>query len=324
VIDRRAFLATVSAGILAAPPAADAQQPAKVPRIGVLENQLLGSGDAFHDGLRQFGYVEGKNIAIEWRWADARAERFPELAAELVRLKVEVIVATNNPAVAAAQKATKTIPIVMVLVTDPVGLGFVASLAQPAGNITGLTLQAPEIAGKRLQLLKETVPHLTRVAVLWDPTETGRRQAVKETEVAAPRLGLQLQKLEARNPTEIGKAFAAMTREDVGAILIWGSSMLFAQRATIAELAAKSRLPTMCPAPEWTDVGFVMSYGATLTDMYRRATYFIDKILKGAKPPDLPVEQPTKFQLVINVKTAKALGLTIPQSLLLRADRVIQ
>jgi putative tryptophan/tyrosine transport system substrate-binding protein len=302
---------------------AEAQQPPKVPRIGVLDLGSPGSDNAFYDGLRQFGYVEGKNIAIEWRW-DARAERFPELAAELVRLKVDVIVATNNPAVAAAQKATKTIPIVMVIVTDPVRLGFVDSLARPAGNITGLTIQAPELAGKRLQLLKEAVPHLTRVAVLWDPTEPGRQQVVKETEVTAPRLGLQLQTLGVRSPSEIGSAFTAMHRENVGAVLVYGSSMLWAHRATIAELAAKSRLPTMCPSPEWMDAGFFMSYSTSLSDMFRRAPYFVDKILKGAKPADLPIEQPTKFGLVISAKIAKALGLTIPPSLLVQADRVIE
>ena len=325
MISRRAFVCTLTGGLLAAPRAAEAQQLSKVPRIGVLEaNRLLDSVNAFHDGLRQFGYVEGRNIAIEWRWAGESAERFPELAAELVRLKVEVIVATNNPAVAAAQKATTTIPVVMVLATDPVRLGFVASLARPGGNITGLTIQTPELAGKRLQLLKETVPNLTRVAVLWDPTEPGRRQLVKEAELAAPTLGLQILTLQARDAREVRGAFTAMTKERVGAVLVYGSSLLAAQRAAIADLAVKNRLPTMCVAQEWMDAGFVMSYGASLNDMYRRAPYFVDRILKGAKPADLPVEQPIKFELVINLKTAKALGLTIPQSLLVRADEVIQ
>jgi putative ABC transport system substrate-binding protein len=309
--------------LLVAAPQVEAQQLSKVPRIGVLDAQSLGQGRraAFEDGLRQFGYVDGKNIAIEWRGEHATAEQF---AAELVRLKVEVIVATNNPAVAAAQKATTTIPIVMVYATDPVGLGFVASLARPVGNITGLTIQSPELAGKRLELLKAIVPNLTRVAVLWDPTEPGRRQLVEEAEKVAPRLGLQLQTFEARNARDIGSAFTAMTGARVGALLVYGSSILGANRVAIAELAAKSRLPTMSVAREWMDAGFVMSYGASLNDMYRRAPYFIDKILKGTKPADLPVEQPTKFELVINAKTAKALGLTIPSSLLLRADELIQ
>ena len=309
--------------LLVAAPQVEAQQLSKVPRIGVLDVQSLGQGrrTAFEDGLRQFGYVDGKNIAIEWRREHATAEQF---AAELVRLKVEVIVATNNPAVAAAQKATTTIPIVMVYATDPVGLGFVASLARPAGNITGLTIQSPELAGKRLELLKAIVPNLTRVAVLWDPTEPGRRQLVEEAEKVAPRLGIQLQTFEARNARDIGSAFTAMTGARVGALLVYGSSILSANRVAIAELAAKSRLPTMSVAREWMDAGFVMSYGASLNDMYRRAPCFIDKILKGTKPADLPVEQPTKFELVINAKTAKVLGLTIPSSLLLRADELIQ
>ena len=322
-MDRRTFLAGTGAVLLAEPWAADAQPLSKAPRIGVLEASP-GFDDALHDGFRQFGYVEGTNIAIEWRWARARAERFPELATELVGLKVDVIIAANNPAVAAAQKATKTIPIVMVMVTDPVRLGFVASLARPAGNITGLTIQAPELSGKRLQLLKEVAPQVTRVAVLWDSTEPGREQLVKETEVAAPGMGLQLRTLEVRSPSQIDSIFASMAKERVGAVLVYGSSLLYAHRARIADLATRYRLPAMCPAQEWMDAGFVMSYSPSLNDMYRRAPYFVDKILKGAKPADLPVEQPTKFGLVINLKTAKALGLTIPPSLLARADQVIE
>jgi putative ABC transport system substrate-binding protein len=322
-MDRRAFLGTVAGSVLAAPLVTEAQQLVKVPRIGVLDASP-GFENAFIDGLRRFGYVEGNTITIEWRRAHARAERFPDLATELVRLGVDVIVAANNPAVAAAQKATKTIPIVMVLVTDPVRLGFVASLARPAGNITGLTIQAPELAGKRLQFLKEAVPNLTRVAVLWDPTEPGRRELVKETELAAPELGLHLQAFDVRSPNEISSIFTAMTRDGVGAVLVYGSSMLYAHRAKIVELAVKSLLPTMGAAPEWMDAGFVMSYSPSLNDMYRRAPYFVDKILRGAQPADLPVEQPTKFVLVISAKRARALGLTIPPSLLQRADQVIE
>ena len=211
----RALVVMLALSVLSGPVAAEAQEPPRAPRIGVLEANP-GFATAFHEGLRQVGYVEGKNIAIEWRWAHAKAERFPELAVELVRLNVDVIVATNNAAVAAAQKATRKIPIVMVIPTDPVRLGFVASLGRPAGNITGLTIQAPELAGKRLQLLNEAVPHLTRVAVLWDSTEPGRRQLVEETEVAAPKLGLKLQTLEIRNPGEIGRAFTAISKEGAG------------------------------------------------------------------------------------------------------------
>jgi putative ABC transport system substrate-binding protein len=323
-MDRRTFVSRVTSGLLAAPLAAEAQSLAKVPRIGVLEANPSPGRDAFDEGLRQLGYVDGNNIAVESRWAGERAERFPELAAELVGLKVDVIVATNNPAVAATQKATTTIPVVMVLVTDPVRLGFVRSLARPAGNITGLTIQSPELAGKRLALLKETVPTLTRVAVLWDPTEPGRRQLVKETEAVAPKLGLQIQTLEARDMRGLPGAFTAMTRERVGALLVYGSSLLFAQRAAITELATKNRLPTMCPASEWMDAGFVMSYGVRLNDMYRRAPYYVDRILRGAKPGDLPVEQPTRFELAVNLKAARALGLTFPASLLQQADRVIE
>ena len=250
-------------------------------------------------------------------------DRVHEFAAELVRLKVDVIVAANNLAVAAAQKATKTIPIVMVLSTDPVHVGFVTSLARPAGNITGLTLQTPELAGKRLELLRDAVPHLTRVAILWNPTEPGRAQLVKEAELAAPKLRLQVHPLEVRDARDVGTAFTTMSRERVGAVVVYGSGLLAAQRATIAGLAAKHRLPTMCVAREWMDAGFLMSYGPRLTDLYRRAPYFVDRILKGAKPGDLPVEQPSKFELVVNVRTAKALGLTMPPSLMLRADQII-
>jgi len=318
----------ISVALLFFTPALDvkAQQPPKVPRIGVLDAQSLGPDpdDAFREGLRQLGYVEGKSVAIEWRRTHEKAERFPALAAELVRLEVAVIVAANNPAVAAAQKASTTTPIVMVLATDPVRLGFVTGLARPASNITGLTMQTPELAGKRLELLKAAVPNLTRVGVLWDPTEPGRRELVNEAEVAAPRLGLRVQTFEVRNGQEVPSVFAALRRARVGAVLLYGSSMLATYRATIAELAAKGRLPTMSVAREWMDAGFIMSYGPNLNDMYRRAAYFVDRILKGAKPADLPVEQPTKFELVINLKTAKALGLTIPPSLLLRADQVIE
>ena len=324
-MNRRAFLSAVTGGLLAAPLAAEGQQPTKVPRIGVLGGALDSSLDnAFRDGLRQFGYVEGNNIAIEWRRAGGRAERFPEFAAELVRLEVEVIVAPNNPAVAATQKATTTIPIVMVVATDPVRLGFVASLARPSGNITGLTIQTPELAGKRLQLLKEAVPHLTRVAILWDPTEPGRRELVKEAEAAAPRLGLQLQTLGVQSGREIGSAFTAMTTQRAGAVLVYGSSMLTAHQATIAELAARKRLPAMYGLREHVEAGGLMSFGPSFVANFRRAAFFVDKILKGAKPGNLPVEQPTTFELTLNNRTGKAMGLTIPPSLVLIADHIVE
>ncbi len=323
MIGRRAFL-VVTGGVLVVPLAV-AQPAGKVYRIGVLTAQTPeGShADAFRRGLRELGYVEGQNIATEWRSAHS-SEQFPDLAAELVRLRVDVIVASNNPAIQAAQRATKTIPIVMVFAADPVSLGFVASLARPGGNITGLTSQANELQGKRLQLLKETVTNLSRVAVLWDPTEPGRRAQVGEVEAAARAAGVRLRLLEARSPSELDSAFVAMIKEGTRAVLVQASSMLLAQRARIAEAAVKSGLPAMFLAREWVEAGGLMSYSANITDLYRRAAYFVVKILKGAKPSDLPVEQPTKFELVINLKTAKALGLTIPQSVLFRADEVIQ
>jgi putative ABC transport system substrate-binding protein len=316
----------VLVALLAAPLIAKAQDTKKAPRIGVLMPQSPGGRGtaALREGLRELGYVEGRNIAIEWRFAGGKAEQFPDLAADLVRGKVDVIVATINPAVAAAQRATSTIPIVMVMATGPVGSGFVASLARPAGNITGLTTQATDLHGKWLQLLKEAVPNASRMAVLWDPAEPGRRDEVREAEVAAPALAVQLQLFEARTPSELDRAFSAMTSDGAGAVFVWPSSMIYAHRARIAELAAKSRLPTMCVARWYVEVGCLMSYAPDLVHLYRRSAYFVDRILKGVKPGDLPVEQPTKFELVINIKAAKALELTIPQSLLLRADELIQ
>jgi putative ABC transport system substrate-binding protein len=312
--------------ILVGPLVGAAQPPGKVARIGVLSSVPAGSprADAFRQGLRERGWVEGQNAAIEWRWAQGRPERYPDLAAEVVRLKVDAIVAGSNAAIAAAQKATRTIPVVMVYSTDPVGLGFVSSLARPGGNVTGLTGLATELQAKRLQLLKETVPNASRVAVLWDPTELGRRAQVGEAEAAARAVGLRPELLEARRPSELDDAIAAAAKEGVSAVLVVPSAMLADYRARVAELAAKSRLPTMCLTREWVEAGCLMSYGTNYPDLHRRAAYFVDRILKGAKPAELPVEQPTKFELVINMKAAKALGLTIPQSLLLRADEVIE
>jgi len=277
----------------------------------------------FRQAISELGDVEGQNIAFEIRSADGRPERLPGLAAELVRLKVDVLVASSNVAVAAAQKATTSIPIVMTNTSDPVALGFVASLARPGGNITGLTIQAPDVAGKTLQLLREAVPGLARSAVLWDTSFPGR-QALSELEAAARALEIHLQLVEVGSPGEIEGAFDAVARDRTRAVFIAGSPMQFGERARIAELAVKRRLATMCVLREYVEAGCLIGYGASLVDGFRRAAYFVDRILKGAKPADLPVEQPTKFELVINLKTAKALGLTIPQSLLLRADEVIQ
>ena len=312
---------------LAAPLAVNAQPAGKVWRIGVLTG--LASIESpryapFRAALREFGYVQGQNIVIEARSSGGRAERFPDLAAELVRLKVDVIVAGDNPAIAAAQGATRTIPIVMVLAMDPVATGFVGSLARPGGNITGLTVQATELQGKALQLLKEAVPAASRVAVLWDPTEPGRRVQATEAEVAARALGLQPRLLEVRSPAGLDNVFAGMAREKVDAVLVHPSQMAFAHRARIAELAAKSRLPAMGMVRWFPEAGGLMSYSAKDTDQFRRAAHVVDKILRGAKPADLPVEQPTRFELLINMKTAKSLGLKIPQSLLLRADELIE
>ena len=314
-------------GGLAVPAVAEAQQTRQIPRIGVLGGQSPEISPpilTLREGLRELGYVEGQNIAIEWRWAGGRNERFSDLAAELVKLKVDIIVAPTTPGALAAQRATRTIPIVMGFVSDPVALGLVANLARPGGNITGLGVPTPEIAGKRLQLLREVVPAVTRIAILNDPNQPGISAELKGTEAAALALGVQLQVWEARSSGDLDRAFTAIVRERAAGILIPPSTTLFAYRAHIAELAAKHRLPTSAWARELTEAGCLISYGANQPDVARRVAYFVDKILKGAKPSDLPVEQPTKFELVINLRTAKALGLTIPQSLLLRADQLIE
>lgn len=294
----------VLALVLFFPPlAAEAQQPRKTPRVGVLASASPEDANpayGLRDGLRELGYVEGQNVAIEWRWLRGDDTRSPDLATELVRLKVDVIVAVNNPATLAAQRATKTIPIIMVIARDPVRSGFAATLARPGGNITGLTTQAPELSGKRVQLLKEAVPNLSRLAVLWDPALTGMQQSVRETEIAAKALGSQVQVLEARSPSELVRAFDEMARERADAVVVQGSDMLFTHRARIAERAVKSRLPAICAFREYVEAGCLMSYAASLIGQYRRAAYFVDRILKGAKPADLPIEQPTKFELVIN------------------------
>jgi len=317
--------------ILVAPQAADGQPTGKVYRIGILGNAppttpaVARLYEAFAEGLRERGYMEGENLVIERRWAEGRVERFPSLAAELVRLKVEVIVAGPTPPAVAAKNATGTIPIVMWGVGDPVGQGLVASLARPGGNVTGLSFSVGwETFGKGLELLKETVPKVRRVAVLSNPANASHALAIENVKVAARSLGVQLQLLEARGPEEFEGAFAAMAKERVAALLVPTDPVFFLHRARLAELAAKNRLPSVHSLREYVEAGGLMSYGPSLLDLLRRAATFVDKILKGAKPADLPVEQPTKFELVINLKTAKALGLTIPQSLLLRTDQVIE
>ena len=262
---------------------------------------------------------------IEYRWAEGRFDRLPDLAAELVRLKVDIIVALATPAAAAAKNATETIPIVMIGVGDPAGIGLIASLARPGGNVTGLSFSVgPEIIGKGLELLKETVPKVRRVAILSNPANPAQPLAMREVNVAARSLGVQLQLLEARGPNEFDGAFAAMAKERVGALLVVADGLFILHRTRLADLAARSRLPAIYGYREHVEAGGLMSYGSSLRDLWRRAATYVDKILKGAKPADLPVEQPTKFELVVNLKTAKALGLTIPQSVLVRADEVIQ
>jgi putative ABC transport system substrate-binding protein len=268
--------------------------------------------------------VEGQSIAIEYREAQGKYERLPDLAAELVRLKVDVIVGATVPTIQAARQATKTIPIVMTLVADPVATGLVANVARPAGNITGLSTMAPDLMGKQLELLREVLPKASRVAVLWNPANPSNALQLREAQDAARALGMRLQPLEVRDPTEFEKAFAAMTRERAGALLVLSDSTLLTQRERIADLAAKSRLPAVSGGRAHAEAGGLIAYGANIFDIWRRAATYVDRILKGAKPAEMPIEQPTKFELVINLKTAKALGLTIPQSLLGRADEVIQ
>jgi putative ABC transport system substrate-binding protein len=332
MISRRTFLTTVTGGLLAAPLLVEAQ-PAKVARIGFVLFGPLESPEtrqtleAFRQGLRERGYVEGQNIVIEYRSAGGKIDRLPGLGTELARLKIDLIMARNTPMARAAQQATTTIPIVAAVMGDPVGDGLVASLSRPGGNITGLTFLGPELVPKRLGLLKEAFPKTTRVAAIWHPGAFGERTSrdmVKETEAAGRTLGVQLQLVEVRGADEFDRAFSTITRERAEALVVFPSTMLFNERKRIVSLATKQRLPSMFAAREFVEVGGLMSYGASITDLIRRSATFVDKILKGAKPADLPIEQPTKFELVINLKTAKALGLTIPPSLLGRADEVIQ
>ena len=329
-VQRRQFLIAAGA-LLATPLAADGQQAAKVARIGHLSPNLAAGPhlrDAFLQGLRDLGYVEGRNVVIEYRDAEGKLERLPALAAELVALKVDVILAdggTLGPRV--AMQATTTIPIVFTSAADPVGSGLVTSLARPGGNVTGLSALGPELVGKRLELLKQAVPGIDRVAVLRGGSTLGERvlkDMLEAADVAARALGVQPQFIEARGPDEFARAFSAMTSARAGALTVLPSNMFVRERRRLVDLAAKNRLPAVYTSREFVDAGGLMSYGAHQPDLFRRAATYVDKILKGAKPGDLPIEQPTKFELVVNLKTAKALGLAIPQSLLLRADQVVE
>ena len=329
-MDRRVFMASLASGLLAAPLAGEAQPREKVPRVGYLspgsssDSARLRRFEAFRQGLRERGYVEGQNVAIESRWAEGKYDRYPTLAADLVRLKVDVIVTVGGAATRAVQQATRTIPIVMSVVIDPVGSGFVPSLAHPGGNVTGLSMMAADLVGKQLAVLQEVTPKVVRVALLWNPANPGSLPQLRAAEAVARALRVRLQTLEARVPREIDSAFAAMTREQAGALVVLVDAIFTNQVGQIAELAAKSRLPSIYGQREYTEAGGLMVYSSDPLDLETRAATFVDKILKGAKPADLPIEQPTKFELVINLKTAKALGLTLPSSVLRRADQVIE
>jgi len=306
---------------------AEAQQAKYIPRIGFLTpaspSAVSARTEAFRQRLREIGYVEGKNIVIEYRYAEGKFDRLPSLAAELVRLKVNVIVTGGSASTRAGKEATVTIPIVMTQDPDPVGNGFVASLARPGGNITGLSNLVSDLSGKRLELLKEIVPKLSRVAVLGFSTEPGNPQALREAELAAGAFGVKLQYLDVQSRNDIETAFRAAGKGRAEAVLVLAGSVFNSHRIQIAELAVKSRLPAIYINPTYVEDGGLMSYGASITDLYRRAATYVDKILKGAKPADLPVEQPMKFELIINLKTAKQIGLTIPPNVLARADKVI-
>jgi ABC-type uncharacterized transport system substrate-binding protein len=307
---------------------AGAQQPTKIPRVGFLGGGSASTNlvriEAFRQGLRELGYVEGKNIVIVQQWADAKLDRLPALTAELLRLKVDIIVTAGAPATRTAKDATVTTPIVITNDNDPIGNGFVASLARPGGNITGLSNLSPELSGKRLELLKETVAKLSRVAVLGTSTVPGNGQNLRETELAAGALKVQLQYLDVLDPKNIETAFQAAGKGRADAVLVLSGPIFTSRRPQIVQLAVKSRLPAMYFRQEFVEAGGLMTYGANLNDLARRAATYVDKILKGAKPADLPVEQPTKFELIINLKAAKQIGLTIPPNVLARADRVIR
>jgi putative tryptophan/tyrosine transport system substrate-binding protein len=326
---RREFITLVGGAAAAWPLAAHAQQKGKLPLVGVLNP---GSTDTpgtagFYDGLRELGYSEGLNIAIERRYGDWNTDRFQQLAADLVRLKVDVIVVISTSPARAAKQATSIIPILVGGMADPVGDELVVSLSRPGGNLTGTTFLGPELIAKRFGLLKDAIPKLSRVAALWHPAAYGKRTMegmLKETETAAQSLGLQLQLVPAPGPGDLDGAFITMTREHADAVILLPSPMLYGEHKHIVELAAKSRLPAMYAAREFVEDGGLMSYGASLPDLFRRVATYVDKILKGANPADLPVEQPTKLEFVVNLKTAKELGLVIPREVLLLADEVIE
>jgi putative tryptophan/tyrosine transport system substrate-binding protein len=325
---KKLILLALCSLLLAQCPAAEAQQPTKIPRIGFLNTNAAAAFTArtegFRQGLRELGYVEGKNILIEYRYAEGKLDRLASLAAELVRLKVDVIVTAVSSSTRSAKEATNTIPIVMAQDNDPVGNGFIASLARPGGNITGLSTLSPEIGGKQLELLKGVVPKMVRAAVIGTSTLPGHAQRLKETELAAGSLKVELQYVDVLSPEDIETAFRHASKGRADAVVVLGGLVLISQREQVANLAAKNRLPAMYNVPEFVDAGGLMTYGASYIDLYRRAATYVDKILKGAKAADLPVAQPTTFEFIINLRAAKQIGLTIPPSVLARADRVIK
>jgi putative tryptophan/tyrosine transport system substrate-binding protein len=319
---RREFI-TLLGGVAACPLSARAQATlGRMPRIGIIGDDP--DWDNFRQGLRDLGYIEGQNITIEYRYAEGMAERLPNLVAELVQLKVDIIVVGGSPTTQAAMKATKTIPIVMTNVTDPVGIGLVASLAHPGGNVTGLSNLGSDLGGKQLELLKEAFPKVSRVAVLWDSAAPGNVLWLGEMKVAAEALRITLQPVDVHGPSDIEPALSAIKKEHASGLGALRNAVTNNYRARIVDFAAKSRLPAMYPDREFVEVGGLMSYGPNFADLFRRAATYVDKILKGAKPADLPVEQPIKFELVINLKAAKQIGLTIPPNVLARADKVIK
>jgi putative ABC transport system substrate-binding protein len=329
-MDRRTFINALAGGLAIAGSVAEAQQAARIPRIGFLAGNLSAGqhlAAAFRQGLRDLGYVEGRNIVIEYRDANGETGRLPARAAELVALKVDLILAAGTQHVLAAKNATTTIPIVFADVADPVARGFVTSLARPGGNITGLSNLNTDLVGKWLELLKQAVPGVKRVAFLWQPgylPEQAEKDVRQRAEVAAQALGVRLQFVEARRPEDFDRAFAEMVHAGVDAAIVWGGVLFIFERKRIAELASRNRLPASYPMSEFVDAGGLISYAPNIADNFRRTAGYVDRILKGAKPADLPVEQSSKLELVINVKTAKALGLTLPPSLLQRADRVVE
>jgi putative ABC transport system substrate-binding protein len=323
-MNRRAFIGTLAGGLLAAPRAVEAQAAGKVWRVGILGNENSAPWEAFRRGLRDLGYVGGRNLTMESRWSEGRTERLPALAIELVQLRVDVIVASGTQAVRAAKQATSTIPIVMAVSAHPDKIGLVESLARPGGTVTALDNVGPDLKGKQLQLLKEVAPKVSRVAVLWNPANLVETFGFKEMVAAAAVIGVEIQSIDVRTPDDYLAAFATVTASRADALYAFGNPVNFKNRQLIADFALKSRLPSIYEERLFVESGGLMSYAPSFTDLFRRAATYVDKILKGAKPADLPVEQPTKYELLINLKTAKALGLTIPPSLLQRADQVIE